>query len=86
MIEAGVTPEFASVVVTERGKRRKKSMEKKRKRKRKWKKKQTPFINLAGLLSSKSSPRGSDPHKVYCEKKKKPNNPLFRDVIRLRKR
>ena len=39
LIEAGVTPEFASAVVTERGKRHKKSMEeKKRRRKSKWKK------------------------------------------------
>ena len=56
LIEAGVTPEFASAVVTERGKRRKKSLEK---RKSKWKKKkQKSFINLAGLLSVKGANGG----------------------------
>ena len=59
LIEAGVTPEFASAVVTERGKRRKKSLEKKKKkRKSKWKKKQTSFTNLAGLLSVKGANGG----------------------------
>ena len=55
LIEAGVTPEFVSAVVTERERRRKKSMEKKKKRKSKWKKKQTSFTNLAGLLSVKGA-------------------------------
>ena len=60
MCVAGVTPEFASAVATEREKRRKKSLERKKKRKRKskWKKKQTSFINLAGLLSVKGANGG----------------------------
>ena len=58
MCVAGVTPEFASAVATEREKRRKKSLEKKKKRKSKWKKKQTSFINLAGLLSVKGANGG----------------------------
>ena len=61
LTEAGVTPEFASAVVTERETRRKKSMEKKKKKKKKkskWKKKHESFVNLPGLLSVRGANGG----------------------------